>query len=84
MEGVYSVVLRRFAAGVMYSATGNDKNVRSFADIKIIVNEIVYARFRNDNGYIDTLAFGERFDNYIYAGNVCFRDDIYICRDRTR
>ena len=71
-KGVYTVVLRLFAAAVVYAAAGYYGDIGAVADYKIIVNKVGKSRFAYDYRYMNRLVFSTGLDYYIYPRIIRF------------
>ena len=76
-ETVDAVVLRRFAAGIVDAAAGDDLDVGALADEEIVVDHVVHAAFRDDDGNVHLLRLGKRHHADVDAGLVGLWFDLH-------
>ena len=63
---------RFFVSAVVYSASGDNYDVGTLADIEIVIDHIVQTAFGKNNRDMNAFIFCARFDYYIYSGLVRF------------
>ena len=69
---MYSIVTRFFVSAVVDSASRDNYDVGSLADIEIVIDHVVQTAFGKNNRDMNAFVFCTRFDYYIYSGLVRF------------
>jgi len=83
VKGVFAIVAGRivFTARVVNTTACNNHDVRVFANVEIVVNDLLQARLADDDGDMHTLVFCVRFDiNINPRFAVRLGDDIDVFR----
>ena len=78
VEGVDAVVLGVAAAAVVDAAPGNDGHVGSFADVEVVVHQVLEAGLAQNHRDVYALVLGERADKNVDARFVGLGHDVDV------
>ena len=80
MEGVNPIVARFPIASVVNAATGHDGDIRPFADVKIVIHQILQTGLAEQNRDVHAFVFGAGLDININAGFIRLGDNVNVFR----
>ena len=83
VEGMDAIVLRTVVAAAVDAAAGDDDDVGSFSDIKIIVYDVLEASLAQDDGNMHGFVLRFRLNIHVDARTIFLRFDFDMSRRST-